>query len=49
MQCDNFIIGTMNRQEVDLAVEWAPKEGWNPGIHDADCCYTADPNGFLIG
>ena len=24
-------------------------EGWNPGIHDADCFYAADPNGFLIG
>lgn len=35
--------------EVDFAVELAAREGWNPGLHDADCCYTADPNGFLIG
>ena len=40
-------IGT--RREVDIAIEWAAKEGWNPGLHDADCYYSADPNGFLIG
>ncbi|MCI5125057.1 MAG: GNAT family N-acetyltransferase [Candidatus Electrothrix sp. AR5] len=39
----------MTRKEVDVAVEWAAQEGWNPGIHDADCYFTADPNGFLIG
>ena len=39
----------MSRGEVDLAIEWAAKEGWNPGIHDAGCFYSADPNGFLIG
>lgn len=39
----------MNLIEVNLAVEWAAKEGWNPGIHDADCFYSADPNGFLVG
>ncbi|MCP3850697.1 MAG: GNAT family N-acetyltransferase, partial [Gammaproteobacteria bacterium] len=40
---------TMIRQEVDLAVEWAANEGWNPGINDANCFYSADPNGFIIG
>lgn len=39
----------MTRQEVDIAVEWASKEGWNPGLYDADCYYSADPNGFLVG
>jgi Acetyltransferase (GNAT) domain/Acetyltransferase (GNAT) family len=39
----------MNRQEVDLAVDWAAAEGWNPGLHDAKCFYAADPDGFLIG
>ena len=39
----------MTRQEVDLAIEWAAKEGWNPGNFDADCFYSADPNGFIIG
>ena len=49
MQEKNYRITTMNRKEIDIAIEWAAKEGWNPGIHDADCYYAADPNGFLIG
>lgn len=49
MQNKNFIIKIMTREEVDIAIEWAAKEGWNPGLHDADCYYSADPNGFLIG
>jgi len=39
----------MSRSEVAIAVDWAAQEGWNPGLHDAHCYYTADPNGFLIG
>jgi ribosomal protein S18 acetylase RimI-like enzyme len=45
----NYTIRTMSRKEVDMAVEWAAEEGWNPGLHDADCFVTADPNGFLVG
>ena len=45
----NYTIKVMNRAEVDLAVEWAAVEGWNPGLHDADCYYSADSQGFLIG
>lgn len=39
----------MTRQEVNIAIDWAAEEGWNPGLYDADCFYAADPNGFLIG
>jgi GNAT superfamily N-acetyltransferase len=49
MHDQNFTIKKMTRAEVDIAVEWAATEGWNPGLHDADCYFTADPNGFLIG
>ena len=45
----SYSIKTMSRKEVDIAIEWAAKEGWNPGLHDASCYYTADPRGFLIG
>jgi len=45
----DFVIRRMQRAEVDLAIEWAAAEGWNPGRHDAECFYAADPNGFLIG
>ncbi len=49
MQDKKYTIKTMNRKEVDIAIDWAAKEGWNPGLHDADCYFTADPNGFFIG
>lgn len=49
MQDKNYTIKTMSRKEVNIAIEWAATEGWNPGLHDADCYFTADPNGFLIG
>lgn len=39
----------MTRGEVELAVEWAAREGWNPGLMDASCFHGADPRGFLIG
>ncbi len=45
----DYTIRTATREEIDLAVEWAAQEGWNPGLHDADCYYAADPKGFLIG
>jgi len=49
MQNNKYKIRTMNRKEVEIAVEWAAKEGWNPGIYDADCFYSADSDGFFIG
>jgi len=41
-------IRTMRRDELDLGIEWAAREGWNPGLHDAACFHAADPEGFLI-
>ncbi len=49
MQNSSYTIRTMTRTDLDLAVEWAAAEGWNPGLHDAGSFYAADPNGFLIG
>jgi ribosomal protein S18 acetylase RimI-like enzyme len=45
----NYTIRTMSRAEVDLAIEWAAAEGWNPGLQDAESFYAADPDGFLVG
>ncbi len=42
----DYAIRTMARSEIDLAIEWAAREGWNPGLHDADCYFAADPKGF---
>jgi hypothetical protein len=45
----DYSIRRMTRQEIGTAVDWVAEEGWNPGLHDADCFHTADPEGFLIG
>ncbi|RJP46319.1 MAG: GNAT family N-acetyltransferase [Desulfobacteraceae bacterium] len=45
----DYLIRAMARSEIDLAIEWAAREDWNPGLHDADCYFAADPNGFLTG
>jgi GNAT superfamily N-acetyltransferase len=45
----DFIVRNMSAGEVELPVEWAALEGWNPGLHDASCFWAADPDGFFIG
>ena len=42
-------IRTMSAQDMAVAVEWAAREGWNPGLADAQCFHRADPEGFLVG
>lgn len=37
----------MRRSEFDVIVEWAAAEGWNPGLNDAECFWSADPDGFI--
>ncbi len=49
MQQNGYTIRPMTRPEIDLAVEWAAAEGWNPGLHDAESFHAADPEGFLVG
>lgn len=44
-----YKIKTMRRNQLDIAVEWAAQEGWNPGLYDADCYFSADTTGFLMG
>lgn len=45
-----YLIRNMTQHEVEqIAVEWAAKEGWNPGLHDALCFYSTDPQGFFAG
>lgn len=49
MNTNKYEIRTMTKSEVKYAINSARKVGWNPGIHDGECFYTADPNGFFIG
>ena len=36
-----YLIQLMSRQDLDIAASWADLEGWNPGLHDADCFHAA--------
>ncbi|MBX6373839.1 MAG: GNAT family N-acetyltransferase [Acetobacteraceae bacterium] len=38
----------MRRPDLDLAVDWAAAEGWNPGLRDAEAFWAADPGGFWL-
>ncbi len=42
------IVRRMKRPEMDIALEWARQEGWNPGLGDADAFYAADLDGFFV-
>ena len=42
------LVRTMSRAELDLAVDWAAAEGWNPGLHDATAFHATDPGAFLV-
>lgn len=44
-----YQVKRMQRKDLDTAVEWATKEGWNPGLYDSEAFYATDPNGFLMG
>jgi GNAT superfamily N-acetyltransferase len=45
---DGLRIRPMRPDEIALAVDWAAAEGWNPGLADAACFATVDPDGFLV-
>ncbi len=32
-----------------VTVPWMREAGWNPGLHDAESFFAADPQGFLVG
>lgn len=37
----------MTREELTTLAGWASKEGWNPGLADADLAWEFDPEGFI--
>jgi GNAT superfamily N-acetyltransferase len=44
-----LLIRTMTLADLDLALDLAAAEGWNPGLQDAIPFSAADPEGFLLG
>ncbi len=49
MASDRYRILVMDRPMLDIALDWAAEEGWNPGLADGDCFFAADRSGFLMG
>ena len=47
MTPDDMNIRGMTRDELDVLVEWAAREGWNPGLDDAEVFWATDPEGFV--
>lgn len=44
---NQLVIRNMARPELDELVGWAAREGWNPGLHDADLFWATDPDAFI--
>ena len=36
----------LNKTQFETVVKWAEKEGWNPGINDAEVFWQMDPDGY---
>ena len=47
MDQPELIIRNMQRQELDMLIDWADNEGWNPGLSDADIFWATDSGGFI--
>ena len=47
---EKYTIRNLTEDEVSsVAVEWAAKKGWNPGLHAVPCVYATNPKGFFAG
>jgi GNAT superfamily N-acetyltransferase len=42
-------IRQMSQNDLQVAIDWAAAEGWNPGKQDAASFYNTDPDGFFMG
>jgi GNAT superfamily N-acetyltransferase len=45
----SYEIERMDLAEVEATIDWAAAEGWNPGLHDAECFHAIDADGFFMG
>ncbi|HSI86699.1 MAG: GNAT family N-acetyltransferase [Candidatus Methylacidiphilales bacterium] len=42
-----FTVQQMSRKALQLTLDWAAREGWQPGLHDGEAFYAADPKGYF--
>ena len=43
---ENLELKKLDKDGVDTLVDWAKKEGWNPGDNDSEVFWKTDPDGF---
>lgn len=48
MNAPDVTVRRMRPDDIEIAVSWAAQEAWNPGLHDAEPFFAADPNGFFL-
>jgi hypothetical protein len=48
MEGANFSIKTTGIKELEMALDWAYTEGWNPGLNDAECYFSVDEKVFYL-
>ncbi|KJR42675.1 N-acetyltransferase GCN5 [Candidatus Magnetoovum chiemensis] len=46
---DQLVVRRAAKSEFINAIDWASEEGWNPGLHDLNCYFEADKDGFFMG
>ncbi|UWQ27395.1 GNAT family N-acetyltransferase [Leisingera sp. M523] len=46
---ESYRIRALSGAEIQIAVDWAAREGWNPGHQDAACFGAVDSEGFWGG
>jgi GNAT superfamily N-acetyltransferase len=44
-----YVIRNAEQNDMDFIIKLAAEQGWNPGLHDGECFFNADPQGFFIG
>lgn len=47
MLLQDIILRPLARDELDIVIDWAAAEDWNPGLNDAEIFWQTDPNGFV--
>jgi GNAT superfamily N-acetyltransferase len=45
---DELVIRTATLEDMPILIDWAAKEGWKPGIYDAELNFLADPTGYSV-
>lgn len=46
---DEFVIRNMTRAELDVVLEWAASEQWNPSNVDPCILFELNPSWFFVG